>query len=149
MGSPVLCRVARPIRSTGVGRAALGDAVVTLVQVNLWEAMIMQQTWRPIAGGILAIVAGSLNILVALAVLLFMAAPRMHMGIAAIGLLAIPLGILAVVAIAGGISALQRRHWGFALAGGICAIISPWWLLGVLSTVFVAISKEEFAGSAS
>ncbi len=109
----------------------------------------MQQTWKPIAGGILAIVAGSLNILVALAVLLFMAVPRMHMGIAGVGLLAIPLGVLAVVAIAGGISALQRRHWGFALAGGICAIISPWWLLGVLSTVFIAISKEEFAGTAS
>ncbi len=110
----------------------------------------MQQTWKPVAGGILAIVAGSLNILVALAMLAgltFMVMPGMTVGMAGIGLLVIPVIALAVVAIVGGISGLQRRRWGLALAGAICAIISPWALLGILSTVFIAISREEFSGS--
>jgi hypothetical protein len=51
---------------------------------------------------------------------------------------------MGVVSILGGISALQRRRWGLALAGGICALVPMQTLLGVLAIVFLAISKEEF-----
>lgn len=39
--------------------------------------------------------------------------------------------------------ALQRRKWGWALAGSIVAILATF-PLGVASTIFVAIAKDEF-----
>jgi len=57
----------------------------------------------------------------------------------------IPSIIFGVVAIIGGIYALKRRVWGMALAGAICALFSWAGILGVLSIIFVSISKKEFA----
>ena len=47
------------------------------------------------------------------------------------------------VAVVGGIYALKRRLWGFALAGTILATIccTP---LGVLAIIFVSMGKKEF-----
>ena len=47
------------------------------------------------------------------------------------------------VAVVGGIYALKRRLWGFALAGTILATIcsTP---LGVLAIIFVSLGKREF-----
>ena len=109
----------------------------------------MEKTWKPIAAGVLAIVGGSLNILVALALAMFMpvAAP-FHMAFASVGFVgALFLGT-GVVALIGGISAVRRKRWGLSLAGAICAIAPPSFLLGILSTVFVAMSREEFEDSA-
>lgn len=54
--------------------------------------------------------------------------------------------ISAVFPIIGGIFALQRRKWGWALAGSIIAIIAivGTFPLGIASTIFVALSKDEF-----
>jgi hypothetical protein len=46
--------------------------------------------------------------------------------------------------IIGGIFALQRRRWGWALAGSIVAILGTL-PLGVASTIFVAMSRDEFS----
>jgi hypothetical protein len=48
-----------------------------------------------------------------------------------------------VFPIIGGVFALQRRRWGWALAGSIIAIFGmlP---LGIASTVLVIMAKEEF-----
>lgn len=108
----------------------------------------MKRTWKPVAGGVLAIVAGSLNILVALAVMVFMVVPDTRVAALGMGVLGIVFIALAAVAVAGGVFALQRRRWGFSLAGAICAIISPWSLLGILATVFIAIARDEFPGAA-
>jgi hypothetical protein len=55
--------------------------------------------------------------------------------------------ILSVVStvfpIIGGVYALQRRRWGWALAGSIIAIFRTS-VLGILSTIFVAMAKDEF-----
>ena len=50
---------------------------------------------------------------------------------------------LGIVAIIGGIFAFRRKVWGLALAGSIAAIFgsTP---LGIVSTIFTAISKDEF-----
>ena len=110
----------------------------------------MQPTWKPVAAGVLAIIAGVANILVALALMLFMVVPSTHMGYPNMMLVVgVPFIGLGAVAIAGGISSLQRRSWAFALAGCICAAISPWALLGIIATVFVAISREEYPPPAS
>lgn len=113
----------------------------------------MQRTWKPIAGGILAIIAGSLNVLMMLAFMLFMAVPGDQWGffpmLLNIGLAAVLLIVLGVVALAGGICALRRRAWGFALAGSICAILSVGMILGVAATVLVALSRGEFGRAPS
>ncbi len=107
----------------------------------------MQRTWKPLVAGILAIVSGCMNFLAAFAVMLFMYAPVMHRGIPNPVIIAVPFLVLGIVAIVGGANALQRRRWGLALAGCICAIFSPWALLGILATVFVAIARDEFGTS--
>lgn len=114
------------------------------------------RTWKPTAAGILEIIGGSFQIISGLAIILFSGAvagglrPGFPYGgglglsfpmIAAIGL---PLLVLGVMAIVGGIFALKRKTWGLALAGGICALFPPHSLLGILAIVFVALSKEEF-----
>ncbi len=103
------------------------------------------KTWKPTAAGVLAIVAGALTVLTALALSLLMpiaATSRYTMApVAAFGILWLAGGVVAII---GGIFALQRRHWGLALAGAICALLPPATLLGIVSTMFVALSRDEF-----
>jgi len=110
----------------------------------------MEKTWKPLAGGILAIVGGSLNLLAGLGVLLFspMAIP-FRSAFAGMGVLAALLIGTGVVALIGGISAVNRKRWGLSLAGGICAITPIATLLGILSTVFIALSREEMQSSST
>ena len=51
--------------------------------------------------------------------------------------------IEAVFPIVGGVFALQRKKWGWALAGSIISILGVF-QLGVLSTIFVSMAKKEF-----
>ncbi len=55
----------------------------------------------------------------------------------------LPLLVLGTVALVGGIFAVLRRRWGWALAGSIAAFF-PLGLLGLLATIFTAMSREEF-----
>ena len=57
---------------------------------------------------------------------------------------AIPSLLIAVLALVGGIFAVQRKRWGWALAGSIAAIFS-FILLGIPAVILIAISKNEFA----
>ena len=59
-------------------------------------------------------------------------------------IIAIPTLAIGVLILIGGIYALQRKNWGLALAGSILAIIGPITVLGILSTIFIAISKDDF-----
>lgn len=109
----------------------------------------MEKTWKPVAGGILAIVGGSLNLLVGLGILLaFPAAAPFRVALAAVSVLGVLFLGSGAIALVGGISAINRRRWGLSLAGGICAIVPPSTLLGILSTVFVALSREEMQATA-
>jgi hypothetical protein len=60
-----------------------------------------------------------------------------------IGFISIPLFVINVITIIGGIYAVQRKAWGLALAGAVCAFVSVQ-ILGILSIVFIALSKKEF-----
>jgi len=51
-------------------------------------------------------------------------------------------GILGVVAIVGGISAIKRKRFGLSLAGAICALPSV--ILGIPAVIFVTLGKREF-----
>lgn len=61
----------------------------------------------------------------------------------------IPL-IFGIIAVLGGIMALQRRSWGLALTGAILCMISIGFyglsfILGLIAIILIAISREEFA----
>ena len=54
----------------------------------------------------------------------------------------IVLAVLGIIAIVGGISAIQRSSFGLALAGAICSL--PSGTFGVLAVIFVALARNEF-----
>lgn len=113
-------------------------------------------TWKPATAGVLEIVAGALYLVSASIV--FMAGGAVVAGLKAAGLpeqalpisvpltasIGIPLAACGVLALLGGISALQRKRWGLAVTGAICALIPLQTLLGILSMVFLALGREEF-----
>jgi hypothetical protein len=104
----------------------------------------MEKTWKPTTAGILALIAGALEVIIGL---LFAAGVGVLGGILGMGWLSVifaPLIIFGIIAIVGGIYALRRRIWGLAIAGSICALIGPWFLLGILGIIFVSLGKREF-----
>ena len=121
----------------------------------------MEKTWKPTTAGILTIIAGCLGIgagalitlsAIPLGLVGAMAGAIKDLGIIS-GLLAGLAGVIGIigagmigmgtVAVVGGIYALKRRTWGFALAGTILATIcsTP---LGILAIIFVSMGKREF-----
>jgi len=130
----------------------------------------MERTWKPTAAGILCIIAGVSIIVIAGEVfgLSCGGSPPLdaYTGLAFI-LLALPLIILLIivgtVAIVGGIYALRRRNWGFALTGSILTLLSSvvlgiyglifidggilfvvYGIAGILVIIFVILGKREF-----
>jgi hypothetical protein len=118
----------------------------------------MDRTWMPTVAGILNIIAGALSAIAWLLLIvgfsLFavssstssLEVPRevpFNFGMLTIIFLSIPILVMLILTIVGGIYALKRKIWGLALAGSIAAIIisSP---LGIAATVFTALSKNEF-----
>ena len=57
-------------------------------------------------------------------------------------MLGVPLLVLGIIAVVGGISALRRKSFGLSLAGAICALPSN--ILGILAVIFVTLGKREF-----
>jgi hypothetical protein len=56
-------------------------------------------------------------------------------------------GVLGIVAIIGGISAIRRKWFALSLAGAIGALPSV--ILGILAIIFVALGKREFGAERS
>ncbi|MFC1845831.1 hypothetical protein ACFLYM_00250 [Chloroflexota bacterium] len=118
----------------------------------------MERTCKPMIAGICTIVAGALGVIMAIGILigsgiigsLMIGAvadiPRILPGI--LIAIAIPVMIIAIIAIVGGVYALKRKIWGLALAGAILSIFiaSPLGLaLGIAAIVLLILSKEEFS----
>jgi hypothetical protein len=107
----------------------------------------MEKTWKPTTAGILSIIAGVLNLIVGIALAatdVMLLGPII--GLPVLGPLAAVLIVLGIVSLVGGIFAVQRRIWGVALAGAICALFPPpVIILGILAIVFVALGKREFS----
>jgi hypothetical protein len=104
-------------------------------------------TAKPVIAGVINIVIGACALL-ALSVLGVIILVVGSLTVPALGFLVVLLGVPlvagAVLALVGGIYAVQRKMWGWALAGSIAtALISN--VLGVVSVVLVAVSKPEFA----
>jgi len=120
----------------------------------------MEATWKPVAAGIMNIVLGMLNLFGMLMIIGLMVAfgggiltivriaefmPLWMSGMAQgiLIILAIVLAVSSSLPLIGGIYAIQRKAWGLALAGSIVAIL-PVVPLGIISTVLVALSRNEF-----
>ncbi len=54
--------------------------------------------------------------------------------------------LVGVVAIVGGVFALKRKYWGWALAGAICGAL-VFFPCGIPALVFIAMGKPEFQSS--
>jgi len=114
----------------------------------------MERTSKPTTAGILNIISGALGILGSLGYLLAFGVLGSMMGNYGMGYMpgflpaiimamGIPSLLIAVLALVGGVFGVQRRYWGWALAGSIAAIIA-FLPLGIASTVLTAQSKREF-----
>jgi len=52
------------------------------------------------------------------------------------------LGVLGIVAVVGGVSAIRRKRFGLSLAGAICALPSVF--VGILAVILIALGKRGF-----
>ena len=59
---------------------------------------------------------------------------------------AIPVIVLSIFAMIGGIYAIKRRGWRLAIVGSICGALLTWFL-GIPAIILTALSKKEFAWS--
>jgi len=109
----------------------------------------MNKTWKPVTAGILDIVAGEGALILGFGLLIggsmvgFVTQMPMWLN-TLIPIISIPLIILGLIDIAGGICALMRKVWGLALIGSITSLISSP-VIGIIALVLIAISKKEFA----
>jgi len=113
-----------------------------------------KRTWMPVAAGILDIICGAFALFGSgvMAIIgtiggavLSQVAPAIPPAVVAaiLSALAAPLAIMGILAIVGGVYALQRKMWGLALAGSIVAFFGSWFL-GIAAIVFTVLAKEEF-----
>ena len=113
----------------------------------------MEKTNKPTVAGVLTIISGVLGLILAIS---------MFIGYGVVsGICGIPVGyipafvpaivlgmailslIIAILALVGGIFAVQRKAWGWALAGSIAAILA-FLPLGIAAVILTAQSKNEF-----
>jgi len=113
------------------------------------------------AGGVLSIVAGALEVIGGVIIALLTVGIRILIRLALIPshtgdwwgpiipvipswliIVGVPILVLGIVAIVGGVSAIRRKSFGLSLAGAICALPSA--ILGILAVIFVSVSKREF-----
>jgi MFS family permease len=124
-------------------------------------ATIAPKTWKPTTAGILSIVAGALNGLMAIGIIVAIIfvgslspmimdyippedAPFIMPLVVPMLIVILVFSVAATVfPIIGGVYALRRRGWEWALAGSIIAIFRTF-ILGLLATIFVAMAKDEF-----
>ena len=108
----------------------------------------LKKTWKPIVAGIFDIVTGSiiLSMLFLFGIGPMIAEPVgagiFHFDLSLLFLI-MPGIIISLLDIIGGISAVRRRRWKWALAGSIAAAIGPT-PLGIAAIVLTILSKNEF-----
>jgi uncharacterized OB-fold protein len=101
-------------------------------------------TELPKAAGILSIIAGAIGLIIGITVAALVETVGALTGFWGLGAIGAPLIVIGIISIVGGVFALQRRIWGLALAGAICALMWPVTGLGIPAIIFVALSKNEF-----
>lgn len=115
-------------------------------------------TWKPVVSGILDIVSGAIGMVGGIYFVIFSSLLRgiqeylkvdpsiiksIEQVISSIIALPFILVFAGIIAIIGGVYALQRRIWPFALIGAVFSFIL-FWPFGLSSIVITSMSREEF-----
>jgi hypothetical protein len=122
---------------------------------------IKEKTWKTTTAGILAIVAGDITVIQCVFVAVLVIPQLGWLGTISVlsqgGIITVAFAVViisAIVAIVGGVYALERKIWGLALAGCICALFSviliPVLLnvpLAIAAIVLVVLGRGEFEQS--
>lgn len=126
-----------------------------------------KKTGKPIAGGILLIIAACFSLVTGLLYLFgviasgIIASEFSYTGLEPMGLLYLGIGAIFsiwafAIGLAGAIYSIKRTHFGIAITGASFVIVAacitiffyfisiPVLILGILSAVFIAASKKEF-----
>ena len=116
----------------------------------------MQKTCKPIVAGILEIIIGTVRLAGGIVILIIGSLGDGVLNVLWYGMpgieflsyrffviVAVPVILLAMLTIAGGALALQRKIWSLALAGAIVADLFSWFL-GIPAVILTALSKDEF-----
>ena len=113
-------------------------------------ARLTKATWQSTTAGILDIIDGCLNALVVLGLIVAIVNVSDEPGTLAILVpIAVLFAVKIILAIVGGICALQRKNWGMAIVGAIAACL-PFSLLGIAALILTALSRDQFSqGTAS
>ncbi|MDH4268762.1 MAG: zinc ribbon domain-containing protein [Dehalococcoidia bacterium] len=105
--------------------------------------------WMPVTAGILDLVVGVPGLIIGM--ISAVVGGFLTFFVAGLGaLIGAPMIILSIVAIVGGIFAIRKRAWGFALAGAICGfaiglpLVAPAILFGIPAIVFTVLGKGKF-----
>ena len=109
----------------------------------------MGSDWMPLVAGILDLVAGVPALLLGIVIAAKVGAPPSMVTALGFGglwgmlhLLAIPLIIAGIIALAGGLAALKKKVWWLALAGSVAAFPC---LVGIPAFVFTITGRKRFA----
>lgn len=113
--------------------------------------VVVEKTAKPVIGGILILI-GALAGIISGASLIWagsMFLPLGEYGVDISGILAV-CGIiwivLSLIGLLGGIFAMQRKHFGLAIVGGVFSMVVGFFIffVGLIGLILVAISKDEF-----
>jgi len=114
----------------------------------------MEKTKKPKVAGVLNIISGAFGLIWAIGIYIGFSVVSDSGNIPAIasnpGFVpdiilwgAVPTLIISVIALVGGIFAMQRKQWKWVLAGSIAAMFS-FIIIGLVAVILVAKSKSEF-----
>ena len=108
-------------------------------------ARLTKATWQSTAAGILDIIDGCSSVLVVLGLIVAIVYVSDEPGTLTILVpIAVLFAVKAILAIVGGICALQKKNWGMAIIGAIAASL-PFSLLGIAALILTAISRDQFS----
>jgi len=109
-----------------------------------------QETGKPVAGGILGIIAGVLGLALGAILIAGGSATDYYwesVDWSTVGL-GIALVIFSILAIIGSSFAFGRKNFTLSVAGGVCAVLALW-PLGIPSLILIAMSRNEFQAAAA
>jgi uncharacterized membrane protein HdeD (DUF308 family) len=108
-----------------------------------------KKTWLSTTAGVLDIIDGCFSLLVVVGLIVAIAFVSDEADTLAILVpIAVVFAVKAILAIAGGMCALQRRSWGMAVIGAIAACL-PFSLLGIVALILTAVSRDQFKQGAA
>lgn len=122
------------------------------VKVGGKAAAALGSAWMPMAAGIMDLVAGVAGVVIG--IIYAVVFGFLTFFIAKLGALpGATMAILSIVSIIGGVFAMRKAAWGFALAAAICTLIAgfvglpfawPHIPLGIAAIIFTVLAKGQF-----